>query len=117
MDRVLVFFDEIRRQGLAKGNFLGLLNVLIGRRVADAEGNLISSGITFRNLATYLKKVRWDRDALFELNISAEQLAPRDRERFWYSAIILARVDSAEAFAAGDRLASALQAKGYVISK
>jgi hypothetical protein len=116
MDRVLIFLDEIRRQGLAKNNFLGLLNVLIGRRVTDSEGNLISAGITFRNLAAYLKKVRWDKDALGELGIAADQLAPRDRERFWYTAIIQARVDSTEAFQAGDRFASLLKEKGYVIS-
>src|SRR5215475_6509320 len=106
MDRVLVFLDDVRRQGLAKNNFLGLLNVLIGRRIVDSEGNLISAGITFRNLAAYLKKIRWDKDALDELGIAADQLAPRDRERFWYTAIIQARVDSSVAFEAGDRFVS-----------
>jgi hypothetical protein len=43
-------------------------------------------------------------------------MPPRDRQRFWYTAIAHAQVDSAKACAAGDRLAKHLKKTGYVIS-
>ena len=63
----------------------------------------------------WLKKVRWDKEAVRELGIEPAELPPRDRERYWYTAIARARVDSAEAIAAGDRLVQALAGTGYVV--
>ncbi len=113
MDAVNEFLVNLRRHGYARGNFLGLLNVLIGRRVEDAHGTVISIGLTWRDLAGWLKKVRWDRDAVRELGLDPKQLPPRDRERFWYTAIAQARVDSTDAAQAGDRLARILAENGY----
>jgi hypothetical protein len=107
---LLVF---LRKEELAKGNFLGLLHVLVGRRVEDQHGRLISPGLTWRAAAQLLKKLRWKKEAVRELHLDPKALPPRDRERFWYMTISRAGIDSAEARAAGDRLAQALRRLGY----
>jgi hypothetical protein len=115
MDGVHEFLDTVRRRHLARGNFLGLLNLLIGRRIDNGAGGLICNGLTWRSVAGWLKKLRWDKQAVRELGLEPKNLPPRDRERFWYAAISLARVDSAEASRAGDRLAATLEGSGYRI--
>lgn len=109
------FLDDLKDKGLAQGNFLGLLHVLIGRRIEKADGTLISVGLTWREAAGWLKKVRWDKEAVRELGIDPAGLPPRDRERYWYTAIARARVDSPEAVAAGGRLVEALAGMSYVV--
>jgi hypothetical protein len=109
------FLDDLKQHGYAQGNFLGLLNVLIGRRIEKADGTILSVGLTWRQTADWLKKVRWEKDAVRELKLDPAALAPRDRERFWYGAITRAHVDSLEATAAGDRLAAALKPSGYIV--
>jgi hypothetical protein len=113
MDRVRHFLNDVKQRDLARGTFLGLLNVLIGRRVALADGTPISTGLTYREVAAYLKLVRWEPDTVTELGLDPKSLPPRDRERYWYQAIVQARVDSPQATAAGDTLAEALRAAGY----
>ena len=51
MDRLHDFLDYLKRQGLAQGNLLGLLNVLVGRRVTAPDGTEVSAGVTWRSLA------------------------------------------------------------------
>src|SRR6516165_10783794 len=116
MDGVQTLLDEVRHHGLAEGNFRGLLHVLIGRRVSKADGTLVSPGLTWRDLAGRLKSVRWDKDVVREIGLNPADLPPRDRQRFWYTAIAHARVDSVEAVAAGDRLAELIKPLGYVVS-
>jgi hypothetical protein len=115
MDWPREFLDDLKRSGKAAGNFLGLLNVLIGRRIEKADGTVVSTGLTWRVLAGLLKKVRWDKDAVHELGLDPKDLPPRDREKYWYTAIAHARVDSPEATRAGDRLAEAAGELGYAI--
>jgi len=115
MDRVRHFLNDVRRRELARGNFLGLLNVLIGRRVSQEDGTSISTGLSYRELAAHLKQVRWDREAVAELGLDPATLPPRDRERYWFQAIVQAGVDSPQATAAGDRLATQLRSAGYDI--
>jgi hypothetical protein len=115
MDGLREFLDDLKRRNLAQGNFLGLLHVLIGRRLERADGTLIASGLPWRTLADLLKRVRWDRDSVRELGLDPAALPPRDRQRFWYLAIAQAKVDSPEARKRGDDLAAALQAAGYVV--
>jgi hypothetical protein len=115
MDRVYPLLEDIKRQGIARGNFLGLLNFLIGRRIQLVDGTLVSSGLTWRQLAAAFKHVRWDVEAVRELGLDPDRLPPRDREQFWYYAINRARVDSKEAKEAGDRLAEILKAAGYIV--
>jgi hypothetical protein len=114
MDRLREFLDAVLDQG-QEGNFRGLLHVLIGRRIATAEGAEVSRGLSWREAAALLKRVRWEREAVRQLGLDPDSLSPRDRQRFWYQAISQAGVDSAEARAAGDRLSEAMQSAGYVI--
>ena len=113
MDGVQSFLDELRRHGLAAGRFLGLLHVLIGRRITRADGSLVSSGLTWREVAGVLKQVRWDKDAVRDIGLDPDALAPRDRQRYWYSAIAQAGVHSDAAVKEGDALAKALEKIGF----
>ena len=115
MDGFNEFLEVLKQGKYAEGNLLGLLNVLIGRRLETAQGEVISTGLTWRVLAGWLKKARWDKNAVRELNLDPKALPPRDREKFWYAAIVQAQVSSDHAAAAGDRLAEALRAAGYVV--
>jgi hypothetical protein len=117
MDRVRHFLEDVRQRGLAQDNFLGLLNVVIGRRLAEKDGPTISAGVTWRELAALLKKVRWDREAVRALGIDPAALPPRDRQRYWYAAIVQAEVASAKATEAGDRLAADLRQAGYDVGE
>jgi hypothetical protein len=116
MDGVQTLLDEVRQHGLAEGNFRGLLHVLIGRRVTKADGTLVSPGLTWRDLAGRLKAVRWDKDAVREIGLNPADLPPRDRQRFWYTAIAHAQVDASAAIEAGNRFAVKLATLGYVVS-
>lgn len=116
MDGAQRFLNDLREKGLAEGNFLAILHVLIGRKVTLADGTVISPGLTWRALAELLKAMRWPKESVRELGVEPAELPPRDRQRFWYSTIALAKVDSPQAIAAGDRLAAAVDALGYKIS-
>ena len=109
MDGFPEFLDVLKEGKHAEGNLLGLLNVLIGRRIETADGQVISAGLTWRALAGWLKKARWDKDAVRELRLEPKDLPPRDREKFWYAAIAQAQVSSARAAEAGDRFAEVLR--------
>jgi hypothetical protein len=115
MDGVQSFLDELRQRRLVEGNFLGLIHILIGRRITKVDGGVISPGLTWRQLADILKSMRWPKDAVREIGLNPADLPPRDRQRFWYTAIAQAKVDSAEAVAAGDRLAELIKPLGFVV--
>jgi hypothetical protein len=115
MDRLRELLEAVRKQGLARGNFRGLLHVLIGRRLTDAQGEVISAGLSWRDAAALLKRLRWDREAVRELGLDPATLPPRDRQKYWYSAIAQADVGSAAAGAGGDLLRDALQALGVTV--
>jgi hypothetical protein len=115
MDQLREFLTVVREHGAAQGNLLGLLHALIGRRITTADGTLVSAGMTWRDLANTLKRERWEPTTVRELGLEPSALPPRDRYRFWYTAINLARVDSPTAAAAGDQLALAVRPLGYII--
>jgi hypothetical protein len=115
MDGLREFLGDLRRHGYAQGNFLGLLQVLLSRRIHTPQGTLISNGLTWRALADWLKRVRWDKEAAREVGIDPATLPPRDRLRYWYLAIAQAGVDSAAAARAGQRLAEVLRMAGYQV--
>lgn len=116
MEGIRGLLDAARANGLVAGHFRGLLHVVIGRTVTAADGTVISRGLTWREAAALLKELRFDRELVREYGADPDALAPRDRERFWYSAIAQAKVDSAEASAAADQLAAALKLHGYVVA-
>lgn len=113
MDRVYELISEVKSQ--ARGNFLGLLNVLIGRQIKKTDGTPVSQGLTWRELAAVLKKLSWEKEWVRELGLDPSELTPRDRGQFWYSAINRAQVDSPEAHQAGDRMAEVLETAGYIV--
>jgi hypothetical protein len=115
MDALSTLFEALKQGGQAQGNFLGLLHVFIGRTITKDKAK-ISSGLTWRELAGWLKKVRWDPEMARELGIDPKDLPPRDRQRYWYSAIMQAKVDSAAAIQAGDKFAATLRGLGYEVT-
>jgi hypothetical protein len=115
MDSLRELLEAVRERDLAQGRFRGLLHLLVGRRITHEDGTLVSSGMTWRDLSALLKRLRWDREAVRELGIDPAELAPRDRERFWYTAIARAGIDSPEAVADADRLIKPLGKLGYVV--
>jgi hypothetical protein len=113
MGGVQELLTTLKQQDLAAGHFLGLLHILIGRRIQKIDGTVISTGLTWRELAALLKKVRWDREAVRELGLDPATLPPRDRQCFWYMAIAHAQVDSEKATQEASRLAPLLRKAGY----
>jgi hypothetical protein len=115
MDGIHEVLEAARNQGLLVGRFRGLLHIAIGRRITRSNGTVLSSGVTWRELAPILKELRFDRDLVREFGADPDTLAPRDRERFWYSAISQARVDSVEASTEADALAAELKKLGFLV--
>lgn len=115
MDGIRELLSAARDAGLVTGYFRGLLHIAIGRRVARSNGSPLSTGVTWRELAAELKQLRFDTDLVREYGVDPVALAARDRERFWYSAIALAKVDSREAIQEADRLATRLAALGLTV--
>lgn len=115
MDAIKPFLDTVRDKNLAAGRLRGFFRAAIGRRIALADGTVLSTGLTWRQLAAALKNSRFDKDLVRELGADPDTLAPRDRERFWYSAIGLAQVNSSEARVQADSLAIALKPHGILI--
>jgi hypothetical protein len=115
MDALSTFLDSLKKSGVARGHLLGLLNVVIGRRIVAKDGTVVAHGLTWRALAGLLKQARWDPDQVRELELDPADLPPRDRERYWYTAILRAHVDSPEAAKAGDAFATLLRKRGYEV--
>ena len=115
MDALIQLFDLIQTKQLANGNLLGMLNVLIGRKITGPKGNVLSSGFAFRDLAAWLKKTRWDPNHAKEIHSGTDALPPRDRQRYWFAVICQAQVDSEEAKKAGERFAAILAKEGYMV--
>ena len=115
MDGIREILDAARDNGLVPGHFRGLLHIAIGRKVTRLDGTIVSSGLTWREVAALLKAMRFDRDLVREFGADPEALAPRDREKFWYTAISQARVDSPEVVAEAEQLAIRLRALGFLV--
>jgi len=113
MDGLRELLMDLKQHGHARGSFLGLLNVFIGRRIESPSGQLLGNGLTFRETAELLKRVRWEKAAVRELGLDPASLPARDRLRYWYQCIAHGQVDSEEATKAGNRFAEVLQARGY----
>ncbi len=115
MDRLNQFLDAVRDQGVAVGHFRGLMHLLIGESIRQVDGTVVASGMTWRALAALLKKNRWDREWVRELGLDPAELPPRDREKFWYTAISRAGVTSPEALASARALTEKLRLLGYEV--
>jgi hypothetical protein len=115
MDRLGQFLGAVRDTGVATGHFRGLMHLLIGETIRLADGTVVASGVSWRALAALLKKSRWDREWVRELGLEPSDLPPRDREKFWYTAIARAGVTSPEAVASARALAEKLRPLGYEV--
>jgi hypothetical protein len=115
MDGLREFLEAVREQGLISGNLRGLFHIAIGRRITRSDGTLVSTGVTWRELANLLKVMRFDKNLVTEVGGDPEELSPRDRQRFWYSAITLAGPDTSEARNQAERIATAVKSLGFVI--
>ena len=115
MDGIRELLEAVRTRGLLAGHFRALLHIAIGRRVTRPDGTVLSTGLTWRELSALLKQLRFDKELVREFGSDPEALAPRDRQRFWYSAIALAKVDSAEAVAEAGKLVDRLKELGFVV--
>ena len=51
------FLVTVEQSGATKGKLRGLLHILVGRRVTQKGGALVSSGLSWRVLAAELKRV------------------------------------------------------------
>ena len=116
MERLRELLELLRMKGTAQGNFLGLLHVLIGRRITTKDnGTLISAGVSWRELASLFKLLRWEPEVVREMGLDPTKLPASYRQRHWYTVISQAGVDQPAAALQGDRLAKALLALGYVV--
>jgi hypothetical protein len=115
MDQLHEFLEAVRSAGIAQGRFRGLLHLLIGRRISLLDGTLVSGGLTWRQLSARLKQERWDPEAVRELGMEPRTLAPRDRQKYWYTAISQAGVGSAQASAEADALIEPLRDLGFQV--
>jgi len=115
MDAMAELFEKIRSAELSKGLFLGFLHVLIGRTITSPAGTVISSGLTFRDVAVWLKKLRWNPEDVRELGLDPDSLPLRDRQRYWFVAICQAKVDSAAALKEAEKFIAKLKSAGYEV--
>jgi hypothetical protein len=116
MDALREFLDDLKGQKNTSRHFLGLLHLLIGRCISRQDGTVVSNGMTWRELAVQLKRLRWEPEAAGQLGLEIQDLPVRDRERFWYAVISRAGVTSDKAREDAERLADILRKKGYVVS-
>jgi len=116
MDGIRDLLEAARANGLIAGRFRGLLHIAIGRTVTKPDGTKVSSGVTWRALAALLKTIRLDPEIGREVGADPDTLSPRDRERYWYAVIALARVDNPEAVMEAEKLVAPLKDLGYLVA-
>src|SRR5262249_40827787 len=116
MEGLREFLDAVRQNQLVRGHFQAVLHIAIGRRISRTDGTVLSTGVTWRQLSDLLRVIRWDKELVREFGLDPDDLPPRDRQRYWYAAILAARVDSSEARAAADAYARRVAPLGFVIS-
>jgi hypothetical protein len=116
MDGIRDLLEAARTNGLVVGRFRGLLHVAIGRTVSKPDGTKLSTGLTWREVAAFLKTLRFDPELGREVGADPDTLSPRDRERYWYAVIALARVDGPEALEQAEKLVGPLKDLGYVVA-
>jgi hypothetical protein len=115
MEGLREFLERVRQSHLVRGHFRALLHVAIGRRITRSDGTLLSTGATWRQLSELLRLMRWDKELVRELGLNPDHLPPRDRQRYWYAAIMAARVDAPDARALGDEYARLVAPLGILI--
>jgi hypothetical protein len=115
MEGLREFLERVRQAHLVRGHMRAILHLAIGRRISRRDGSVLSQGATWRQVAELLRLMRWDKELVRELGLNPDDLPPRDRQRYWYAAIVAARVDSMDARELGDRYAQLVEPLGFVI--
>ena len=115
MNHLSALLQCVQNNDEMAANLLGLLNVLIGRRITTSSGDEVSRGMSWREAAALLRTVRWDKSAVRQLGLDPAGLPPRDRARYWYVAIAQGGVDTPKACRAGDQLAAELKKAGFLV--
>jgi len=115
MDLLSEFLELMIERKLVEGRLRALFHVAIGRTIHDAGGRVICGGTTWRILADTLKDLRYDPELVRELGLDPDTLSPRDRKRFWYSAIAGSKPDSAQARIEAESLIVELRKLGFKI--
>jgi hypothetical protein len=115
MEGLREFLEKVRQAHLARGHFRALMHIAIGRRISRTDGTVLSTGATWRQLSDLLRLIRWDKEFVREVGLNPDDLPPRDRQRYWYAAIVAARVDAPDARAVGDAYAKLVAPLGFVI--
>jgi hypothetical protein len=115
MEGLREFLEKVRQNHLVRGHFRALMHVAIGRRIARTDGTVLSTGVTWRQLAELFRLIRWDKELVRELGLNPDDLPPRDRHRYWYAAIVAARIDAPDARVLGDAYAKLVAPIGFLI--
>jgi len=115
MEGLREFLETVRQHHLVRGHFRALLHIAIGRRISRTDGTVLSAGVTWRQLSDLLRLIRWDKELVRELGLDPDDLPPRDRQRYWYAAIVAARVDSPDVRALGDAYVKLVAPLGFVV--
>ncbi len=61
--------------------------------------------------------MRWDKESVRELGLDPDSLPPRDRQRYWYTAITSAQITSTEAENEADALVPLVGGIGFVVTR
>jgi hypothetical protein len=115
MDAIRDFLTTVRQANLVPGHLRALLHILVGRKITRPDGTIVSTGLTWRQTAAYLRLLRFDPQLAREVNLDPDTLNIRDRDRFWYTVIAHAQIDSPTAVAEADKLAPLLLQHGYIV--
>lgn len=115
MEGLREFLERVRQAHLVRGHLRALLHVAIGRRITRADGTVLSTGVTWRQLSELLRVMRFDKELVRELGLDPNDLPPRDRQRYWYAAIVAAQVTSAETRQLGDAYAPLVAPLGFAV--
>lgn len=115
MDGTRTLLEVLLNHGLAEGRLRGVFHLAIGRRVTSDDGSVLATGVTWRELAGLLKDLKYQKEWVRAFGVDPDTVAPRDKEKFWYHAIAMAKVDSVEARAEADQLTALLRPLGWVV--
>ena len=113
MDAIDQFLMAVKSKSLHLGRFLGLLNLLVAYKIIDESGQVVSNGLTIKQVSEKLKKNRWSPEDVETLGLKYCDLPQRDRLRFWYVALVRAGIGGTKAVMEADTLAKAVKKIGY----